>query len=89
YSLIGMSFMLSGVFDRRGQSKSLYGAIAVVTLIVVSQISAQNMATQIPAMIAAMYFAAIAPLFAGFYVIAGPQRRRFIPKGPEAPATVT
>jgi lipopolysaccharide export system permease protein len=87
YVLIGMSFMLSGVFDRRGQSKSLYSAIAAATLIVVSHISGQNMAAHMPAMIGVMYFAAIAPLLAGFYIIVGPQRRRFIPKGPDAPAT--
>ncbi|MBL4719689.1 MAG: LPS export ABC transporter permease LptF [Alphaproteobacteria bacterium] len=89
YCLIAMAFMLTGAFDRRGQSKALYTAIAVMASIVISHVGAQNMAAHRPAMNIAMYFAAIIPLMAGYYHLVSTRRRRNIPKGPNAalPAT--
>jgi lipopolysaccharide export system permease protein len=89
YCAIALAFMLSGTFDRRGQTKSLYGAIAVMTTIVIAHIGSQNTAAHTPIMNAGMYFVALAPLLAGLYIIVAPPRRRDRPKGPHAPLQTT
>ena len=85
YCVIAMAFMLSGAFDRRGQTKSLYGAITVMTTIVITHFGAQNTAAHTPIMNVGMYIVALAPLLAGLYFIVAPPRRRDRPKGPPAP----
>jgi lipopolysaccharide export system permease protein len=85
YCVIAMAFMLSGAFDRRGQARSLYGAIAVMVTIVITHVGSQNMAAHTPFMNFGMYIIALAPLLAALYVVYFPSRRRDIPKGPYGP----
>jgi lipopolysaccharide export system permease protein len=85
YCVIAMAFMLSGAFDRRGQTKSLYGAVVAITTIVIAHVGSQNMAAHTPFMNLGMYFIALAPLLAALYVIYFLPRSRNIPKGPNDP----
>lgn len=84
FTLVALSALIAGGFNRRGQGLRILSAVGVVVLLVVLALAFQNMAGKYPVLAPLMYANAVVPVLLGWYYALGPssgmRRRRFLPK---------
>lgn len=74
--LVALAFLLSGDYNRRGQTIRIAGAVVAAVAIEAAFIGVRNQANVEPALVWGMYVVAILPVAAGLYVLAGFRRPR-------------
>lgn len=83
FTCIGLAFLLTGSFSRRGQTSRIIGAIITVVLLQAAALGAANLAGKDGIFIPLMYVVALLPIAAGMYIIVQPDwgvsDRRTIP----------
>lgn len=83
FTCIGLAFLLTGSFSRRGQTARIVGAIVTVVLAQAGALGAANLAGKDGTFIPLMYVVALLPIAAGMYIIIQPgwgaSDRRTIP----------
>jgi len=83
FTCIGLAFLLTGSFSRRGQTTRIVGAIITVVLAQAGALGAANLAGKDGTFIPLMYVVALLPIAAGMYIIMQPgwgaSNRRTIP----------
>lgn len=84
FAIIGLACLLSGSFNRRGQTGRVVAAIALMVLIQAGSLGASNLATNRLYFIPLIYLNAILPIVLGAWYITSPPRRR--PRPVPAPA---
>lgn len=76
FAIVGLVFLLTGDFSRRGQSKRIVGAISTMIVIQALAIAAHNMAGGNEKAIPLLYATAILPGLAGLVLLTRGMRRR-------------
>lgn len=76
FTLMGLAFLLTGPFDRKGQTKRMLGAIAVVVALQAAALGIMSLASKDLVYIPAMYAVALLPIPVGLYILLAPQWRR-------------
>ena len=77
YTLVALGFMLTGVFDKRGQIERIAGAVGVIILLHAAALGAMNLAARALIFVPLMYVVGLVPVAAGLYMIAAPDRSLF------------
>jgi lipopolysaccharide export system permease protein len=72
FTCIGLAFLLTGSFSRRGQTARIVGAIVTVVLTQAGALGAANLAGKDGTFIPLMYVVALLPIAAGMYIIMQP-----------------
>jgi len=87
FVLIGLAAILSGQFNRRGQTRRVLLAILLIAILEALALSLHDIANRTVLAIPAMYAGAILPMFASLYVLVRAPRRagRPIPALPAVP----
>jgi lipopolysaccharide export system permease protein len=75
YAIVALSFLLTGAFDRRGQTLRLVAAIGAAIAFQAAALGAMNLAGTDSVFIPLMYAVALLPVAAGLYMIVAPDRR--------------
>jgi lipopolysaccharide export system permease protein len=75
YALVALAFLLTGAFDRRGQTARLMAAIGTGIVFQAAALGAANLAGTDSVFIPLMYAVALLPVAAGLYMIVTPDRR--------------
>ena len=76
---IGLAFLLSGEFSRRGQTPRILSATLVMVIVQASALALHNMVGKMPGAVPLMYVNVVLPIVAGFYVLLSrPQPRRLL-----------
>ena len=85
FTCVGLAFLLTGSFSRRGQTARIIGAIAVVVMIQAAALGAANLAGKDGLFTPLMYVVALLPIAAGMYIMKMPDwevaARRTYPLG--------
>lgn len=76
FTLIGLVFLLTGPFDRKGQTMRMIGAVAVVVALQAAALGVMSLASKDLAYIPAMYAVALLPIPVALYILLAPQWRR-------------
>lgn len=76
FAIIGLVFLLSGDFSRRGQTRRVVGAIVAMVLIQTLAIASHNMASGNAKAIPLLYVNVLLPGFVGLVLLARGMRRR-------------
>ncbi|MSO88487.1 MAG: LPS export ABC transporter permease LptF [Rhodospirillaceae bacterium] len=79
FTLIALAAMLSGKFNRRGQTRRVLGAILAVIVLQGMSMGIQNVAARLPNLIPLMYAGVLTPMLAAFFVLFREPRRRRLP----------
>ncbi len=74
YTLVALMFLLTGVFDKRGQIERIAGAVIVIVLLQALALGAMNLAARASAFVPLMYLVSLVPVAVGLYMIAAPDR---------------
>jgi len=69
FTLIGLAFLLTGAFDRRGQTKRMMGAIVVVVVLQAAALGVMSLASKDLSYVPAMYAVALLPIPPGLYIL--------------------
>lgn len=69
FAIVGLAFLLSGEFNRRGQMKRVVASIAVVVAIEVAMLSIKSAGQRIPELAGLMYLCPLLPAAWGGYVL--------------------
>jgi lipopolysaccharide export system permease protein len=77
YTLVALAFMLTGVFDKRGQIERIAGAVGVIILLQAAALGAMNLAARALFFVPLMYVVGLVPVAIGLYMIAAPDRSLF------------
>ena len=72
FACIGLSFLLTGGFSKRGQTQRIVGAIFTVVLVQSAALGAANLAGKDPIFTPLMYVVALLPIAVGLYIIVKP-----------------
>jgi len=72
FTLMGLSFLLTGNFDRNGQAKRMIGAVAVVIGLQAAGLGVMSLASENLAYVPAMYAVALLPIPLGLYILLAP-----------------
>jgi lipopolysaccharide export system permease protein len=72
FTCVGLAFLLTGSFSRRGQTVRIVGAIATVVLLQASALGAANLAGKDGIFTLLIYVVALLPIAAGMYIIMQP-----------------
>ena len=75
-NLIGLVFLLTGPFDRKGQTLRMVAAVAVVVALQAAALGIMSLASKNLAYITAMYAVALLPIPVALYILLAPQWRR-------------
>lgn len=81
YTLMGLAFLLTGGFDRNGQSPRMIAAVAVVIGLQAGALGATSLASSDLAYVPVMYAVALLPIPFGLYILLAPSwgfRRPFL-----------
>ena len=85
FTCVGLAFLLTGSFSRRGQTMRIVGAIATVVVLQAAALGAANLAGKDGLFTPLMYVVALLPIAAGMYIIVQPgwgsSDRRTLPLG--------
>lgn len=73
FTLIGLVFLLTGPFDRRGQTKRMVAAVAVVVGLQSAALGFMSLASKDLSYIPAMYAVALLPIPVALYILLAPQ----------------
>ncbi len=76
FAVVGLAFLLSGDFQRRGQIGRIASAILAVVLLQVLSLGMQNLAGRMPAAVPLMYLGPLVPTLFGFLVLLQSRRGR-------------
>jgi lipopolysaccharide export system permease protein len=76
FTLVGLAFLLTGPFDRKGQTKRMVAAVAVVVALQAGALGIMSLASKDLFYIPAMYAVALLPIPVGLYILLAPQWRR-------------
>lgn len=76
FTLIGLVFLLTGPFDRKGQTLRMVAAVAVVVGVQAAGLGIMSLASKNMAYIPAMYAVALLPIPVALYILLAPQWRR-------------
>lgn len=86
---IVLAFLLSGEFNRRGQSRLVLGATVAVILVQAAGLALNSFAARLPAVVPLMYLNAALPIVLGLYYLVRPwhklMRRRQAVAAPAGP----
>lgn len=74
YTLVALTFMLTGAFDRRAQIERIAGAVVVIILLHAVALGAMNLAARTLLFVPLMYVVSLVPVAVGLYMIAAPDR---------------
>jgi lipopolysaccharide export system permease protein len=77
FACTALAFLLTGSFNKRGQTMRIVAAIGAVVLLQAGGIGAANLAGGEPLFTPLMYTVALLPVAVGLYIIASPDRRPF------------
>ncbi len=77
FACTALAFLLTGAFNKRGQTARIVAAIGAVVLLQASGIGAVNLAGGEPLFTPLMYTVALLPVAVGLYIILAPGRRPF------------
>jgi lipopolysaccharide export system permease protein len=76
---IGLAFLLSGEFSRRGQTRRILFATLVMVIVQATALTLHNMVGKMSGAVPLMYVNVLLPVAAGFYVLLSrPQPRRLL-----------
>lgn len=73
FTLVGLAFLLTGPFDRKGQTKRMVAAVAVVVGLQAAALGIMSLASKDLFYIPAMYAVALLPIPVGLYILLSPQ----------------
>lgn len=76
FGLIALACLLSGTFNRRGQTGRVFLAIGLMVLVQAGALGGANLAAKYTQLMPLLYINALAPVAAGLYVLIGPPSRR-------------
>ena len=76
YSIIAMSILLCGPYNRRGQLFHILLAVTLMIVLLLSNLGLPHLVAKHPTLIPLLYASSIVPLLAGLYLLAMPPRRR-------------
>lgn len=79
FTLVGLGFLLTGGFDRNGQTKRMAAAVIVIIGLQAAALGIMSLASKDLAYIPAMYALALLPIPFGLYILLGPQWFRRLP----------
>lgn len=82
FVLVGLAALLSGEFNRRGQTRRVLLAVFCIALLEAQSLALHDLAIRLGQAIPAMYAGALAPILGALYVLLRRPRRR--PARPEA-----
>ena len=74
YTLVALMFLLTGVFDKRGQIERVAGAVCVIIVLQALALGAMNLAARASVFVPLMYLVSLVPVAVGLYMIAAPDR---------------
>jgi len=77
FVLIALSFLLIGGFDRRGQTKRIMGAVAIMVACEAAALGAANVAAKHEIFVSLIYIVALTPIILCGYMLAIPANERF------------
>jgi lipopolysaccharide export system permease protein len=75
FTIIALSALLSGDFDRRGLGRRMAVAILLIIIIQAGAMGFTNLATRFPPLVPLVYLNALLPLVGGLYVLFGRGKR--------------
>ncbi len=73
FTLVALGFLLTGAFDRKGQTKRMMGAVVIVVGLQAAALGVMNLASKDLAYVPAMYAVALLPVPVGLYILLAPQ----------------
>ena len=73
FTLVALGFLLTGAFDRKGQTKRMVGAVAIVVGLQAAALGVMSLASKDLAYVPAMYAVALLPVPVGLYILLAPQ----------------
>ncbi len=73
FTLIALAFLLTGAFDRKGQTKRMMGAVVIVVGLQAAALGVMSLASKDIAYVPAMYAVALLPVPVGLYILLAPQ----------------
>ncbi|MGE4065056.1 MAG: LPS export ABC transporter permease LptF [Rhodospirillaceae bacterium] len=76
FTLVGLAFLLTGPFDRKGQTMRMVAAIGVVVGLQAAALGVMSLASKNNSYIPALYAVALLPIPVGLYILLSPQWRR-------------
>ncbi len=85
FALIGLTCLLVGEFDRRGQTRRILLTVGIVFPVQAAAIGLLNLAAKIPAVIPLMYLNVVVPIIACIWILTRSRRkrvRRFVAEAP-------
>jgi len=85
-ALVGIAFLLSGSFNRRGQLKLVLAAIITASGIIIASYALRNYAPKMPIMNVVMYLNVLLPMFAALFFLIFPRPLAAAAARPAAPA---
>lgn len=87
FTLIALACLLSGTFNRRGQSGRVLAAIGLMVLVQAGALGGANLATKHTELVGLLYVNAVLPIVVGLYVLLGPPAWRLrLPRRPRQAA---
>ncbi len=87
FTCIALAFLLTGGFNKRGQTRRIVGAIGAVVLLQSAALGAANLAGKDSLFTPLMYVVALLPVAAGLYIILRPGGRMRAPSLPLGAST--
>jgi lipopolysaccharide export system permease protein len=76
FTLVGLAFLLTGSFDRKGQTTRMIIAVGVVVGLQAAALGVMSLASKDLSYIPAMYAVALLPIPVGLYILLSPHWRR-------------
>jgi lipopolysaccharide export system permease protein len=76
YTLVGLACLIASSFSRRTQTRQISVAIAIMVALQGSALGLDNLVAKNLALVPLLYVHVLAPIFAGFFFMIQPQRRR-------------
>lgn len=86
FIMVGLAALLSGEFNRRGQTRRILAAIICVAALESISLALHDMANRSPQIIPAMYAAPVFSIFASLIVLVRKPRRKIVAPPVEVPA---
>lgn len=80
FTCIALAFLLSGEFNRRGQSRVVLMAALTVIAVQALGLALNSFAARLPALVPLMYLNAVLPIFVGLSILVSPLRIRVRPR---------
>lgn len=76
FAVIALACLLSGTFNRRGQTGRVVLAIGLMVLVQAGALGGANLSAKYMQLVPLLYVNALVPMLAGLYVLLGPPSRR-------------